>query len=265
MSVSTSSSAPCSDTTTTVPPHPPPLERAPRTPGRASASSTTAVAAGCPKPMASYPRWLAAIRWPRRSGVTLGQRLEGGDTAPVFLDPEQRGGSNGIRLVGRTLGEVVGRGAPFGQEHPSVQHRRQVRRQRRAGSWLTHGQVRPAAPSTIRLPMKAAARARPYGAPPTSWAAPVGQPTSSSPSGSATTSATDAGRHRIGNTAPGVPSATVTWSMIPHGAPTTWFSASWQSAARSQRVDGTRRRGHAPSRPRAPRSTRRRRTPADPT
>ena len=27
------------------------------------------------------------------------------------------------------------------------------------------------------------------------------------------------------------PCATVTWSMIPHGAPTTWFSASWQSAA----------------------------------
>ncbi len=31
--------------------------------------------------------------------------------------------------------------------------------------------------------------------------------------------------------APGVPTATVTWSMIPQGAPTTWFSASWHSAA----------------------------------
>ena len=40
-------------TTTTVPPQPPPLERAPYTPGRASASSTTAVAAGWPRPMAS--------------------------------------------------------------------------------------------------------------------------------------------------------------------------------------------------------------------
>ncbi len=62
----------------------------------------------------------------------------------------------------------------------------------------------------MRLPMNAAARARPYGAPLTSWAAPVGQPTTSSPSGSATTWATDAGRHRIGRTLPGVPSATVT-------------------------------------------------------
>ena len=83
----------------------------------------------------------------------------------------------------------------------------------------------------MRLPMKAAARARPYGTPPTSWAAPLGQPTISSPvrqrdhvghrcrpAQNRQHGAGRAERHR-------------TWSMIPHGAPTTWFSASWHSAA----------------------------------
>ena len=35
----------------------------------------------------------------------------------------------------------------------------------------------------------------------------------------------------MGSTAPVRPMATTTWSMIPQGAPTTWFSASWHSDA----------------------------------
>ena len=50
---SMSSSAPRSHMTTIVPPEPPPLERAPCTPGRASTCATTAVAASWPRPMAS--------------------------------------------------------------------------------------------------------------------------------------------------------------------------------------------------------------------
>ena len=80
------------------------------------------------------------------------------------------------------------------------------------------------------------------------------------PSGSGTGGRTDAGRQRIGRTEPGVPMATTTWSMIPHGAPTTWFSASWHSDGEPERVEPRRRRAPVRSRPPARRSTTRRPT-----
>ena len=53
----------------------------------------------------------------------------------------------------------------------------------------------------------------------------------------------------MGRIEPGVPMATTTWSMIPQGAPTTWFSASWQSAAsrRGSRSPAPRARAVATS------------------
>ena len=174
--------------------------------------------------------------------------------------PKRGRGADGIRLARVDGGDVVVGAAP------AVEERRRRRAPRGAsstasrGSSLTHDHVRPSESSTIRFPMNAAARARRYGAPPTSCSAPVGHPTTSTPGGSGTAGPTDAGRHRIGRIAPGVPMATVTWSMIPHGAPTTWFSASWHRAASRKRVDAVGAQRAARSRPRARRSTTRRPT-----
>ena len=64
----------------------------------------------------------------------LGQRLQGSDTANVFLDPEQRGGPNRIGLVRTHLGDVVGRCPPLGQERLSLRAGRVVRPRRRAAA-----------------------------------------------------------------------------------------------------------------------------------
>lgn len=79
----------------------------------------------------------------------------------------------------------------------------------------------PRARSSAFFAMKAAVRARRYGDAPTECSTPLGQPTTTTPRGSEMTGDSASGRQRMGSTAPGAPSALASWSMRPHGAPTT--------------------------------------------
>ena len=256
-----SSSAPRSHTTTTVPPDPPPLERAPWTPGRASTRSTAAVAAGWPRPIASYPAWLAAITGPIASTSRRASASRTVRAAQVLLDAERGRRPHRIGLGGIDGGErVVGR-APAVEERPRRRALRGGRRPRRPGSSLTHGHAcgdrvlddalaherggaRPA--GTARRSRRA--RRRSARRPPRGRRA------------ASTTGSTDAGRQRIGSTAPASTHGDDDLVHDPARRADHVVLRLLAQRREPERVDPRRRRARARSRPRARRSTTRRPT-----
>ena len=147
---------------------------------------------------------------PETLRLAVAHRCQRSRGPPVLLDTERRGGPHRIRLPGSHHGDVVVGARPTPPRSPGLRAVPAASPRRPGAARSPRATCAPTALSTMRFPMKAAARARPYGTPPTLWGAPVGQPTISRPAGNATGSATDAGRHRIGSTASAVPDTTAT-------------------------------------------------------
>jgi hypothetical protein len=83
----------------------------------------------------------------------------------------------------------------------------------------------------ILRPMNAPIRTSPYALPATGRRTIELTPTKPVPCGMGTSPTTAPGRHRMCVRRPCLPEAIVIWSMIPQGAPTTWFSTIWPRRA----------------------------------
>jgi hypothetical protein len=132
-------------TTTTVPPHPPPLDRAPCTPDERGG-----IASQSPRDDRDPWRQLAWLAEQRAGGIDLAALdvLEW-RVAPVFLDAEARGEArtsrSGSTVV--TVSSVLPNGR--GTRH---RRRREGDASASTGNSLTYEHVVPAACSTMRLP-----------------------------------------------------------------------------------------------------------------